>query len=150
MMPGGQQISPALVQALTNVSSSGEDAENLKTQMALAQAMRGQQANNPAYIPKGGVAVRQSPLASAANAGQNMLSQYEQMQTLKAMQAQATILRDARGKIISDAQAHFNAANNPSANHPDTNAAIMPGGTPDQPGLGLGGGNVSPEFNPDG
>src|SRR5271170_7442921 len=114
MMPpsAGQQISPALVQAMTNISSSDEDAQNLKTQMALAQAMRAPPLQNNAMAGK--VVVKNSPLAVAANAGQNMLANYQQQSVLSQMKAQATMLRNSRGQIISDAQAHYNAANNPS------------------------------------
>lgn len=128
-MNGGQQIDPGLIQALQSISSSQEDQNNLKQQMAMAQAMRPPPLNNAQMAGK--VVVRNSPLATAANAGQNMLAQYQMAQALRASQAQATTLRNARGRIISAAEAQYNAANNPSANHPDTNAAIASGGNQD-------------------
>lgn len=126
-MNGGQQIDPGLIQALQSISSSQEDQNNLKQQMAMAQAMRPPPLNNAQMAGK--VVVRNSPLATAANAGQNMLAQYQMAQALRASQANASKLRDARGRIISDVQAHYNAQNDPSQNHPDTNAAL--GVTPD-------------------
>lgn len=122
MMNGGQQIDPGLVQALQSISSSGEDQQNLKQQMALAQAMRAPPMN-PGQMA-GKVVIPQSGLATAANAGQNMLSQYMQSQALRASKDNATKLRDARGRIISDVQAHYNAQNDPPQNHPDTNAQL--------------------------
>jgi hypothetical protein len=143
MMNGGQPIDPGLVQALGNISSSGEDGKNLQTQMALAQAL--QQKPQQGTQMAGRVAVRQSPVATAATAGANIMAQFKQAQILKQMQAQSSMLRDARGKIISQAQAQYNAANNPGQNHPDTNAQIAsnsinpdPTGGMDPSGAGIG------------
>jgi hypothetical protein len=126
MMNGGQPIDPGLVQALGNISTSGEDTNNLKTQMALATALK--QPPQQGTQMAGRVAVRQSPVATAANAGANIMAQFRQAQLLKQMQAQTSQLRDARGRIISQAQANYNAQTNPAQNHPDTNAQLAVGG----------------------
>jgi hypothetical protein len=142
MMNGGQPIDPGLVQALGNISSSGEDQSNLKTQMALASALRSQQpppgmTSNGGTQMAGRVAVRASPVATAAQAGQNILAQFQQAKVLRDMQAQASMLRDARGKIISQAQAQYNANTDPTKNHPDTNAQLGVGGGAADPTGGI-------------
>src|SRR5271154_861680 len=124
MMPAGQQIDPGTLQALKNISSSTEDQTALKQQMALAQQMR--QPMPPSNEMAGKVAIRQSPLAYIGAGLNNAMAQHKEQDALSGMQAQAKQLRDARGRILDLETAQYNHANNPQANHPDTNAMLDP------------------------
>ena len=118
MMNGGQPIDPGLVQALGSISAYPEQTQALQQQMALAKQMRPNPMAPNAMAGK--VVVRQSPLAAAANLGQNLIAGKTEANALQQQQANVNNLRDVRGQYIS-AQA---ALQNPSMLHPQSAAEL--------------------------
>jgi hypothetical protein len=132
MMNGGQPIDPGLIQALKGISSGQEDQQNLEHQMALAHQLRTPMPANNQMAGK--VVIRQSPFAYL-NAGlRNAMSSQKENDALQGMQAQATKLRDVRGKFMDELTAH----QNPDQVHPDSLAQLDPTGgqmDPDIPNM---------------
>jgi hypothetical protein len=115
---------PQFIAQLGSITAIPEQNQAIQQQMALANQLR-----NPAGMPEepnmlGKVAVRHGLGGDLIRAAGNFAANQQQAGLLQQQVRNANMLRDVRGRAISEAAARDNLENNPDQNHPDTNAAL--------------------------